>query len=161
MSSMDHLRLFPNDPGPRLRYKAEAEQREAELAAARKREERAEQRAESRQVTLLRTEIEGLLRSEIAEVYGTIKHQHNVLLEVCGTALGQYGDKIFDHCEKMIQSVQRELEAKIAQARADVLATAEGKSATKGGFKFANEKGAESGDEPVELPNPLPRRAIN
>jgi hypothetical protein len=77
LSSMDHLRLFPDDPDPLLRYKAEAEQREAELAAARKREERAEQRAESRQVTLLRTEVERL-RSEIAEVYGTIKHQHDV-----------------------------------------------------------------------------------
>jgi hypothetical protein len=35
------------------------------------------------------------------------------------------------------------------------------KPRAKGEFKFANEKGAESGDEPVELPNPLPRRAIN
>jgi hypothetical protein len=31
----------------------------------------------------------------------------------------------------------------------------------KGEFRFANEKGAEGDDEPVELPNPLPRRAIN
>lgn len=165
MSSMDHFRLFPDDPDRLLRFKAEAEQREAELAAERKRKARVEQR------TLLRTDIEGL-RSEVAAIYGLIRHQHDVLLEVCGTALGQYGDKIFDHCEGMIQSVQRELfalvekrfaevQAGIAQARADAIATAEGKRAAKGEFRFAGEKGAEGDDEPVDLPQLSKARGLN
>ncbi len=155
MSAADRVRLFPDTCDKLTRFQAEAEQREAELAAEREREARVEQRAESRQVTLLRTEIEGL-RSEI-------KHQHEVLLDVCGTALGQHGNKILDHCEGMIQSVQRELfalvekrfaevQAGIAQARADVLA-ADGKLRPKGEFKFANER--QERDEPIDLPNPL------
>jgi hypothetical protein len=161
MSAADHLRLFPDTADPLLRFKAEAEQREAELAAERKREAREERGTESKQVALLRAEIEGL-RHEIA-------HQHEVLLDVCGTALGEYGNKIFDHCEGLIQSIQRELfalverrfaelQAKIEQARADVLA-ADGKP--RKDFRFANEKTTGDDDEPLELPQLSKARGLN
>jgi hypothetical protein len=53
-----------------------------------------------------------------------------------------------------------ETQAKIEQARADVIAAADGKPRRE--FRFANEKSAEGDDGPLELPNPLvPRRAIN
>jgi hypothetical protein len=157
MSSMDHLRLFPDDPDPLLRYKAEAEQREAELAAARKREEREERRAESRQVTLLRAEIENV-RAEI-------EMRQDVVLDACGQCVGEYTNKIFDRVEGMIQSLQRELfalvERRFAETQARISLIAEGRSEPKGEFRFANEKSGDDSDEPVDLPNPLPRRAIN
>jgi hypothetical protein len=159
--SMDHFRLFPDDTDPLLRYKADAEERERELAAERRREEREQQRAESRNVALLRREIE--------DVRAEIQMRQDVVLDACGQCVGEYSNKIFDRVEGMIQSLQRELfalverrfaetQAAIERTKADVLS---GAKREKGEFRFASEKGAEGDDEPVELPNPLPRRAIN
>jgi hypothetical protein len=151
------------DPDGLRRYREEAGARQREIEQARRSEKREQRR------TALSAEIEGL-RTEIADVYATIKHQHDVVLDACGTALGQYGDKILDRCEGMIQSVQRELfslierrfcelEARIAQARADILA-ADGK--LRKDFRFANERQERDDDAITELPNPLPpRRAMN
>ena len=52
-----HRILFPDDPDPLERWRADNERRERELAAEREREER-EQRTELREATLLRAEVE-------------------------------------------------------------------------------------------------------
>jgi hypothetical protein len=50
------------------------------------------------------------------------------------------------------------LERRFAELSARLDLLPDGKP--RGEFKFANER-QDRGDEPVELPNPLPRRAIN
>ena len=160
--SMDHFRLFPDDTDPLLRYKADAERRERELAAERKREERDERRAG------LRSEIEGL-RSELQALRAEMDRRSDMHFDVVGQAIGEYLNRIFDHVDGRVKGVEHELyslieqrfaalEAKIAQARADVLA-ADGKP--RKDFRFASEKTAEGDGEPLDLPPCSKARGLN
>jgi hypothetical protein len=68
--------------------------------------------------------------------------------------------------EARVLRSQAETAGKIAESfgelRGLIAAIDPTQARAKGGeFRFANEKSAECGDEPVDLPNPLPRRAIN
>jgi uncharacterized protein with von Willebrand factor type A (vWA) domain len=150
-----HRTLFPDDPDPVERWRADADEQDARFGQERRAQERAERRTESRHVALL--------RGEIAELRAEMVRQQEVHIESFGQALGEYGNRIVDHADAMIRRLQTEIwgsvERRLAelQARVDVVLDAK----PRGSFKFANER-IESDGEPVELPNPLPsRRNIN
>jgi hypothetical protein len=150
-----HHVLFPDDPSPLAKWRRDNERREQEIAAEREREERSERRTESRQVVLLRGEIENL-RGQLAELRTEMDQQREFSIEVFGTALGQYGDKIHDYVDAAMKRLETSLWTAIERRHAEVSARLDllpdGKS--RKDFKFANEKSAEVDSEPtVDLPN--------
>jgi hypothetical protein len=155
MSAADHLRLFPDTADPLLRFKAEAEQREQELAAERKREAREERRSKAREVTLLRAEIE-CLRSELAAVRDECERRRIEGLEVTAEKITELADRIFNHITGRFAA----LESQIEKARASVVEAAYGRQPRKD-FRFANEKSAEGDGEPLDLPPLSKARALN
>ena len=166
--SMDHFRLFPDDTDPLLRYKADAERRERELAAEREREE---QRTESREATLLRAEVEAL-RSELQQLRDEIDARRQDDLKNLADVTSSVADvieRLPDWIESVAKKSHIELRALIAERFGELLGQinaimpdARSRAAKGESFEFANERQERDDDAITELPNPLARRrAIN
>ena len=161
MSASDHLRLFPHDTDRLTCWRAQQEEQQRQAEAERKAEAREQRRS------LLRDEIEAL-RAEIAAVRDEAERRRIIGLEVTAEKVADLANKIFDHIDGRFRRVQIELcslveqrfaalEAKVNQARADVLA--DGKPRASGDFKFAAER--KERDEPLDLPPLSKARGLN
>jgi len=124
---------------------------------ARDEEERAQQRQQERnEVEALRVEMGG----ELTRLRDEIEQQREMQIEVVGTALGEYGDKILDRAEQFTREIQRELftlvEKRFAElaGRLDAVLPDARSRSTKD-FKFASERNE---SDVIDLPNPLVRK---
>ena len=115
-----------------------------------------------RAIEQLRGEVESL-RGQLAELRAEMDQQREAIIEIVGTALGQYGDKIHDYVDAAMKRLESAFWTAIERRNAELSARLDllpdGKPRARSEFKFANER---DDDEITELPNPLPpRRAIN
>ena len=105
------------------------------------------------------------LRGQFAELRAEMDQQREAIIEIVGTALGQYGDKIHDYVDAAMKRLESAFWTVIERRNAELSARLDllpdGKPRAKD-FRFANERDERDDDEITELPNPLPpRRAIN
>jgi len=144
------LRL--SDPDGLRRWREEVEQREQELA----RPKRVRQREErSASIEDLRAE----LQQEVASLRNALSAQHECQIAATGEALGDWGDKIVAHAEKLVGEVQRELFGLVERRFGELMGRLDGflPERPRRDFKFASERD----DGPLDLPNPLtPRRRV-
>jgi DNA anti-recombination protein RmuC len=130
-----------------------ADEAEQKLEEQRRREE--QQRSEEQTaVDQLRAE----LRQEIANLRAEMEQVHHIASEATGEALGEYGNKICDHLEKMLKELQRDVSSEVARkfgeamGRIDALTGAPSRSQPAKEFRFASES------DGVEPPSPVVRK---
>jgi hypothetical protein len=143
--------LRPADPDGLRRWREEAEQREQEIAHAKRQRQRAERSA---RIDELRAE----LHQHVADLRNELAAQHEVLIEATGQALGQITDKIATDLEASISKVQTELFGAIERRFGELMGRLDGflpERPRPKDFKFAGER---DGDGPLDLPNPLASR---
>jgi hypothetical protein len=118
------------------------------LGNLRDRERSAHQRrAEQTEVERLRAE----MRNEFAQLRAEIEQHREQQVEIIGTAIGEYGNKILDDAERFTRNMQRELvETRFAQLQARI--SDAGAAPRSKEFRFANEP------EPVDLPSGFLRK---
>ena len=118
---------------------------------ARDEEERAQRRQQERnEVEALRVEMWG----ELTRLRDEIEQQREMQIEVVGTALGEYGDKILDRAEQFTREIQRELFTLVEKRFAELAGRLDAvlpdaRSRSSKDFKFANERD----DGVIDLPN--------
>ena len=103
------------------------------------------------------------MQQEIANLRAEMLQLHEVQIEATGTALGEYGDKIYDHFQKAIRELHNDVFSEIARkfgeamGRLDALVpgTPSRPRPTKD-FKFSHER---DDDDVSDLPNPA--RKVN
>jgi vacuolar-type H+-ATPase subunit I/STV1 len=115
--SIHHRQLFPDDPDPLLKWKAEAEARELELAAERSREEHAQQRTGS--VVLLRAEVQ-TLRSELQQLRDRRQDDLKNLADVT-SSVADVIERLPDWIETAAKKSHNELRALIAERFAELI----------------------------------------
>jgi hypothetical protein len=152
MKDPDPLNLRPDDVMVKWRRDAIRDE-EARRAAKREQQQREEQNA----VAQLRAEVQ----QEVANLRAEMQQLHEVHIEVTGTTLGEYGDKIYDHFQKAIRELHNDVFSEIAQKFGEAMgrldALVSGAPSRSKGFKFANEP---DDDNVADLPNPL-RKGMN
>jgi hypothetical protein len=102
-------------------------------------------------VAELRSEMHG----EIARLRSELQAQHEISTEAVGTAIGQYGERVFADAEQLSREVQHDLVLLIEKRFAELLARintigSQTPNERKKDFRFANEPAPEN--EPVDLP---------
>jgi len=139
------------------RYVEEAERK---MAGQRRAEER-EQRRRERQSAVDRLRAE--MREEIATLRAAVDEQREFLIEVVGTSLGEYGNKIFDRIEKMVDDALSELRITSERSYGELMGRLDAaspdtrsRSRRTKDFKFSNERD----DSAVDQPNPLVRKTV-
>jgi len=121
---------------------------------ARDEEERAQQRQQERnEVEALRVEMGG----ELTRLRDEIEQQREMQIEVVGTALGEYGDKILDRAEQFTREIQRELFTLVEKRFAELAGRLDAvlPDARSRSTKFASERNE---SDVIDLPNPLVRK---
>src|SRR6266496_1514147 len=118
-AASNHLSLFPDSDDVLLRYQADDERRQQELAAARERAARRE-RGELREANL-RGEV-AELRAEIAALPKMLNERSDALLDITGEVVGDTVRKIYDHIDGRVQATQRELFALVEKRFAELSA---------------------------------------
>jgi hypothetical protein len=147
LNQMDRWRL----DGARRR-----EKRAQDLKAAEREQERVQAQARQRE----RDDVEALraeLRQTIADVRGEMRQQHEAWIEIVGTALGGYGNKIVKEAEDLVRSSQRDLFALVEKRFAEMAArleaiTPDAKQRESKAFKFASESAVDD-KKPIDLPD--------
>ena len=146
LSQMDRWRL----DGARRR-----ERRAQERKATEREQERRQARAQQRE----RDDVEAVraeLRQAIADVRGEMKQQHEAWIEIAGTALGGYGNKIMKAAEDLVRNSQHDLFALVEKRFAEMSArleaiTPDAKARDKA-LKFASESTVDD-KKPIDLPD--------
>jgi hypothetical protein len=126
----------------------------------RRTEERARQRQQDDEVDALRIE----MRRELTNLREELERQYEIMMGATGEALGEYGNKIADHTEKLVRGIQNELQVAVERrfgelmGRLDAILPDTRSRAEKTPFKFATE---DDGDVVNDLPNPSTVRKMN
>jgi DNA anti-recombination protein RmuC len=138
--------------------RSEAHQRHVDDAEQRLERRRRKEQQRSEEQTAI-DQLRAELRQEIANLRAEMQQVHDIAIEATGEALGEYGNKICDHLEKMFKELQRDVSGEVARkfgeamGRIDALTSgAPSRSRPTKDFRFANEADA------VDLPNPLVRK---
>jgi hypothetical protein len=146
----DPLNVRPDDPLVKWRREA-IRGEEARRAAKRELRQQEEQTAVE--------QLRGEMQQEITNLRAEVHQLHETALEATGTALGEYGDRIVNHAEKMIKEIQNMLSVTIERHYGELMgridALMPGAPSRAKEFKFAGERDADS--DPIDLPNPLRR----
>jgi hypothetical protein len=154
MKDPDPLNVRPDDPLVKWRRES-IRGEEARRAAKRELRQQEEQTAVE--------QLRGEMQQEITNLRVEVHQLHETALEATGTALGEFSNKTMDHVEKLIKQTTDQLWVTVERrfgelmGRLDAIAS-DARSRPKD-FKFTNERDADS--DPVDLPNPLPRRGLN
>jgi hypothetical protein len=94
----------------------------------------------------------------IADVRSEIDQRHDIAIEAVGTVIAQHGDKLVDHSEELIKTVQRDLFALFERrfgelmGRLDVVLP-EPRSRESKSFRFASERVDDDKDKAIDLPD--------
>jgi len=145
--------LRPADPDGLQRWRKEAEQREAELAQAKRARQRIERSAS---LDDLRAE----LQREVAALRNQIDASHECLIAATGEALGDLRGEFFAETKKAIDKIQTELFGLVERRFGELMGRLDGflPERPRGkDFRFAGERD----DGALDLPNPLRRRLLD
>jgi hypothetical protein len=128
-----------------------------EMKAARERETAARLRRERSESAVDRLRDE--LRAEIDVLRRDCDARYEVQMKAIGEVFGDTGEKILDHCERMISKVENELISLTERRFGELMGRLDGflpDSPRSKEFKFAGESARDDG--PLDLPSHLPPR---
>jgi hypothetical protein len=145
LNALDRWRLRDARAQEERVNKRRAEDRERERAWMR------EQEQKHSEVAALRTE----LQQAIADVRSEIDQRQEFMMEVVGTALGEFGGKVADNYEKLVRDTHTELlklvERRFAETQAHIEAILpDVRSRESKSFRFASER---TDDDVIDLPD--------
>jgi hypothetical protein len=149
MSARDRLNLLGDRADVLTKYQAAAE----EQAEAEARERQAKE-CEQSGSEAWNAWCDGRINAAIAA-------EHEFMIEIVGTAIGEERGELHDKIRDALAKLRADFSEKIAELRGELtgrLAALDPRAA-KSEFKFANERGGDSGV--VDLPNPLRTRELN
>jgi hypothetical protein len=111
-------------------------------------------------VAELRSEMHG----EIARLRSELQAQHEISTEAVGTAIGQYGERVFADAEQLSREVQHELVLLIEKRFSELLTRidtigSQAPSEPRKDFKFTSEQ--QAGDTKPADPEPAPSEVVH